>query len=79
MYMCICVYIYIYIYIHLCVYIYIYIYIHGKVSPVPGRFELSKGILKRTKAVVLGFETINLKFCELKLRELTVIKGGSAI
>ena len=31
----------------------------GKMGPVPGRFELSKGILKGTYAMAPGFETLN--------------------
>ena len=33
----------------------------GKTSPAPGRSGLSKGLLKSTQAMVLGFETLNLK------------------
>ena len=40
----------------------------GKCPP-PGRFELSKGIPKRTSAMALSFETLNSKFCELKSRQ----------
>ena len=44
----------------------------GKMSPAPGRCELSKGMLKWTYTMFLGFETLKLKCCELKLWELTV-------
>ena len=40
----------------------------GQMGPAPERFELSKCILKWTEAIVLGFETLNLKSCELKVR-----------
>ena len=39
---------------------------------VPGRHESSKGILKGSWAVVLRFEALSLRFCELKLWELTI-------
>ena len=38
----------------------------GKMGPAPGRFDLSKGISKSSSAMVLGFETLNLKSSELK-------------
>ena len=44
----------------------------GKTGPAPGRFEFSKGMLDWQWAIILGFETLDLKCCELKLWELTV-------
>ena len=44
----------------------------GKMGPAPGRFDVSKGILTWTWAMVLGFETLTFKFRELKAWELTV-------
>ena len=44
------IYIYIYIYIHIHTYIYIYTHIcmfqSGKLTTAPGRFDVSKGMLK---------------------------------
>ena len=41
--------------------------------PAPGRFELSKDMFRSIFAAILGFETLHFKFCESKLRELTVL------
>ena len=47
----------------------------GNMGRGPRRFELSKGMLNLTMAMLPGFETINLKFCDMRLRELTVGAG----
>ena len=57
---------FIYLYICCFMYKYIYIYIHTHTYV----FSIIK------QAMVLGFETSNLKLCELKLRELTVPDGS---
>ena len=44
----------------------------GQMGPAPGRFELSKGALRWTWAMALGFETLNLAFWKLQSWELTV-------
>ena len=44
----------------------------GEIGSAPERFELSKGMFRSILAMVLGFETLNLKLCESKLRELAV-------
>ena len=50
----------------------------GKTGRAPGRLELSKGISKWTRAMVLGLETLNLKLFELKSSELTVSEDTNA-
>ena len=43
----------------------------GDTGPAPGRSQLAKGTLERKRARVLGFETLELKLCNSKVRELT--------
>ena len=44
----------------------------GEMGPAPGIFELSKGILKWTWAMILGFETLDWFSSKSNLWELTV-------